>query len=335
MNGRPNHKLTGAFVIGAIALIVTGLILFGSGRLFQSRVPGVMFFSEAVTGLDVGAPILLNGVQIGSVSDIALVWNLQDDSFHTPVTVVLLPQALQYTGGPQELVREIRRGRARQTENLINRGIRAQLAVSSILTGKLHINLVMRPESEPVFVSDDPYEIPTVRSDIAEIRATARNVMSRLAELPLEDIVRNLNETLLAIRGRLEDPALDQTIGEAQALLAETRDLIATIDAQVAPLAASLIAASDGTGAAAAEAKTLLAESRGAVAQIEPLLAEARAAIARADALFKSVDGVIEPGSPLYVEIIGALRQLNSASRSIRSLADSLERNPSSILFGR
>ncbi len=335
MNGRPSYKLTGAFVLGAIALIVTGLVLFGSGRLFQSRVPAVMFFSEAVTGLDVGAPVLLNGVQIGSVTDIALVWNLEDDSFHTPVSVVLLPQALQYTGGSEELIREIRRGRSGQTVSLIDRGIRAQLGVSSILTGKLQINLVMRPGSDPVFISDDPTEIPTVRSDIAEIRATAKNVMGKLAELPLEDIVRNLNDTLLAVRARIEDPGLDQVLGDAQALLAETRDLIATVETQVEPLAASLMAAADGVTGAAGEAKALLADSRPAVAQIGPLLAEARAAIARADSLLRAADGLVEPGSPIYVEMIGTLRQLNSAARAIRSLADSLERNPSSILFGR
>lgn len=338
MSQRSNHVVTGAFVLGAIALIVTGLVLFGSGKLFQPRLPMVMYFKEPVDGLDVGAPVRFNGVTVGAVTDIDLVWDLANNTFRTPVYADLLPDNLRYADATPEDVARLKGGKANARGSLIDRGLRAQLGLTSFLTGKLQVNLVMRPDTQPVFVSPEPAEIdevPTIPSDIAQLKATFRNLMAKLNKLPLEGMIDNVDGTLEAIRRTLENPDINAGISEARALLADARTLVNSLDAQVAPLADSLLATSVSVNDAAGETARLMRDGRGTVQEARKALAEARTAIASADAMLVSANEVIAPGSPMQSEIIAALQQINSAARAVRSLADTLQQDPNSILFGR
>ncbi len=70
MGKKANPAVVGAFVLGAIALVVLAVIVLGSGRLFQKRYEYVLFFEGNVNGLRVGAAVKFKGVEIGSVTRI-------------------------------------------------------------------------------------------------------------------------------------------------------------------------------------------------------------------------------------------------------------------------
>jgi hypothetical protein len=72
MAKQANKTLIGGFVVGAVALIVAGVLVFGSGKFFQARNKYVLFFQGSLKGLNVGAPVLFQGVQVGSVIDITI-----------------------------------------------------------------------------------------------------------------------------------------------------------------------------------------------------------------------------------------------------------------------
>ena len=72
MGRKANPVMIGAFVVGAIALAVVGIVVFGSGRLFADTTPFVMYFSGSVDGLSVGSPVKFKGVEIGGVTSIQL-----------------------------------------------------------------------------------------------------------------------------------------------------------------------------------------------------------------------------------------------------------------------
>ena len=72
MNKKISPTLIGVFVIGAVALIVIAILVFGSGRLFRQTRDFVLYFDNSVNGLRIGAPVKIKGVEIGSVKDIRL-----------------------------------------------------------------------------------------------------------------------------------------------------------------------------------------------------------------------------------------------------------------------
>jgi paraquat-inducible protein B len=47
------------------------------------------------------------------------------------------------------------------------------------------------------------------------------------------------------------------------------------------------------------------------------------------------MQGIVDAGSPLAGQLVGVLEELRGTARSIRLLADYLERNPSALVRGR
>src|SRR5215510_15298682 len=73
MGSKISPTVIGAFVIGAIVCLVAGVLLFGGGKFFKEKVPYVMFFDRSVEGLNVGAPVIFRGVQIGQVTEVTAI----------------------------------------------------------------------------------------------------------------------------------------------------------------------------------------------------------------------------------------------------------------------
>ena len=72
MNKKMSPTLVGAFVLGALALVVVGILAFGTGELFAKKYEFVLYFDSSVNGLNIGAPVKVRGVEIGTVTNILL-----------------------------------------------------------------------------------------------------------------------------------------------------------------------------------------------------------------------------------------------------------------------
>ena len=73
MSKTANKTLIGAFAVGAAALLLLAVAVFGSGMLFKETARFVLFFDRSVSGLSVGSPVVFQGVPVGRVTDIRLV----------------------------------------------------------------------------------------------------------------------------------------------------------------------------------------------------------------------------------------------------------------------
>src|SRR5512147_2002724 len=98
MSKQANPKLIGGFVLGAIALLVAGLLVFGSGKFFTRRLPVAMYFEGSVSGLDVGAPISFRGVKVGEVTKVFLRYDPSANSLVIPVLAELTPERVTFAG---------------------------------------------------------------------------------------------------------------------------------------------------------------------------------------------------------------------------------------------
>jgi len=62
VNARTHPRLIGAFVLGAIALVLTAVVLLSSGDWFVHRDRFAVYFPGSVKGLNRGASVTFRGV---------------------------------------------------------------------------------------------------------------------------------------------------------------------------------------------------------------------------------------------------------------------------------
>ena len=72
MSKKANPAAIGVFVLAALAIAAGALVVLGSGKLFRESMRIVAFFEGSLSGLDVGAPVELRGVRVGTVTRILL-----------------------------------------------------------------------------------------------------------------------------------------------------------------------------------------------------------------------------------------------------------------------
>ena len=63
----------GGFTVGALALLLVAVFIFGGGQfLHADKVRFVIFFDSSLNGLEIGAPVKMQGVKVGEVTEITL-----------------------------------------------------------------------------------------------------------------------------------------------------------------------------------------------------------------------------------------------------------------------
>lgn len=202
MSKPANKTLIGAFVIGAIALLVIAVLIFGSGKFLKKTYHAVVFFEGTIKGLNEGAPVIFKGVKIGSVTNIRLIYDAADGALLIPVIIELEPDKFERTDVAE-------RQPEKNLKLLIERGLRAQLQMQSIVTGQLMIALNFFPDKPARYVSfiKEYPEIPTVPTSFEELTKT-------IQDLQLKEIVKKLNLTLNSMRKLIQhiDKKIDPLI---------------------------------------------------------------------------------------------------------------------------
>jgi paraquat-inducible protein B len=179
-----------------------------------------MRFSQALRGLEVGAPVEFVGVNIGSVVAVDLGYEPSDKSFPVIVTAKLYPRRMGQAyealaaQGKTESVETL----AAFVGTLVNRGLRAQPRSASLLTGKLYIALDFLP-ARPRAAFDAsirPLELPTVNGSFQELEANVGRLVQKVNDLPLDKIaadlhtdLQDLHETLSELHTRVLPTAVD------------------------------------------------------------------------------------------------------------------------------
>lgn len=340
---RGNATLIGAFVVTGLALVVLAVIVAGGGKFFVRKERVVMHFSGSIYGLQVGAPVVFRGVRLGTVTSVGLVYDPRADDFTIPVQADLEPEAIRGLTGLQQNA-----GRdedARVLPTLIGRGLRAQLAMQSLLTGQLYVDLDLRPQKPAQLRSPDSrqraMEIPTSPTAI-------QNLKNQIDGMDLRRLLEDVSAIASSARAVVAGPQLKQTLDNVVAITADLRRMADQLEARIGPLADnatvtltdarraadkvgsaadSVRASADGVRSAAGRADRLLAPDSRLVTGIERT-AEQLGEAAHALAQQAGEAGVVgEAGQ--------ALQDVSRAARAVRELAETLKRQPDALLRGR
>ncbi|MCX5900529.1 MAG: MlaD family protein, partial [Proteobacteria bacterium] len=222
MSKQINKTLVGGFVVGALALLVVALVIFGSGAFFKLRPKFVLYFDTSVKGLNVGSPVNFRGVPIGAVTDVQLQFNVKDLKLKIPVFVELYPERISMIEGERNI---------RNVSRLIEKGLRAQLKMQSLITGQLMIELDFYDNKPAVFLGDGKIsEIPTIQSSLDEISRT-------LANIPFEQIADKLAKSIEGIERIVNSPELSSTLKSLDGAIKDIQSLVRNVDNKIGPLA--------------------------------------------------------------------------------------------------
>lgn len=322
MSKQANKTIIGAFVVGAVVLVVGGVLMFGSGKFLKETVPYVMYFQGSVKGLDVGAPVVWRGVKIGTVTDVFLRADPVTLTVEIPVFVEAEPHRM-------EKIREdsVKRPPRETVKLLIEKGLRAQLQMQSLVTGKLMIELDYHPDKPARFYGSDPeyFEIPTIGSDLAELA-------EKIEKAPIEEILEKLHSAVDGIEKVVNSPEVMDAISSLNNTLDAAEKLIEKVDKHVDPLLTA-------TGETLRDTQNLVRNVDGKVGPLassaENTIKAAAVALDRAQKTLKSVEQSTGDDSALYYEINRTLVELSGAARSIRLLTDYLNQHPESLLYGK
>ena len=226
---KANPTAVGGFVIGAVLLATAAVAIFGSGRLFHERERHVAFFDETQVGLRLGAPVTFRGVNVGTVVEFWVSVNPDDLSFKVPVIFELQADRFRGFGGLPGDGEDI-------LDELVEKGLRAQLNQDSFVTGQQSILLDFFPGTQVRLVETDlSYDqFPTVPSKTAQIEGSVRRVAEQ-ADVVLAQVQRLLGdenqELITAILTNLSD-----TLVELNEAMAEARGAIGDVAAMTADL---------------------------------------------------------------------------------------------------
>ncbi len=189
MKKEPNKKSIAMFIIVGF-LIMGAIILKNVAEKFfpDNKNLAVMYFSESIKGLNIGSPVVFEGVQVGKVVNIEILTNPQTLAFNIPVYVRFEEYGdISKKDFNQDLTRN------EVLHLLIEKGLRARLTSQNLLTGQLMIELLMLPNT-PIDLKHEYngkrlFEIPTTLSTIG-------GLSKDLQDLPLRQIIVRMDKIL-------------------------------------------------------------------------------------------------------------------------------------------
>lgn len=386
MNKKADNVLIGAFVAGAVALAVVGVLVFGSGSFFEDKNLFVLYFKGSVKGLSVGSPVVLRGVKVGSVEDIRINTISNSRNFSIPVVIeigkdlVVMPDQKSSLGSVEE-----------NLKGLIDQGLRAQLEMQSMVTGQLLVGLDFHPDKPAKFsgqTSDYP-EIPTIQTEIEALTQKIKQVpieemfdklfsiistveqsfnaesighlltslsmtlqslnkISGSLDEHLPDIASDMRDTIKSAKVLMQNSnkqvtavsvSLNQAIADTQNLISgttmqvettataindtvvNTDKLVTSINSEVAPLSKSV--------------RETMSAVKSTLNSAKETLNAAKGASENAAVMLKGVDRITGSDSVLINNLNTTLNELSDAARSLRLLAEYLERHPEALIQGK
>ncbi len=320
MSLRPSATSIGAFVIGAVVLVTGSLAFFGGGFFGSGKDlrSAVVIFTGSVKGLNVGAPVTLRGVKIGDVREIALRYDEGHQEFVTPVFITVNIADL---GVKREFARTA------ALEPLVERGLRAQLRMQSVLTGLLYIDLDFLPESPARYVDYDAgaEQIPTAPTEIEAI-------LERVSEIDIQSFVQRADNTVRAIEALVTDPEVKRLPANLNATLADVRKLAVDTDREVVALGARVGGLADTASGQIVSTGDELKRIGG---RLDSSLAQLDATLASLQRSSDELGYAASDRSPALHELGEAAAEIGRAARAMQALADTLAREPESIIRGR
>jgi paraquat-inducible protein B len=336
MSKKVNPAAVGIFVAGAVIIILTTLVLLGTGRYFEKRGRFVIYFESSANGLEEGSDVLLGGVKVGSVKKMFVQFDPETRAKVIPVVIELSGDRLAALSADSSYTREEILSEESLSRAIEDNGLRARLMTKSVLTGQLYVDLeffVEKVESYrfPGETVDGLLQIPSTKNEIERVLESIAEGVHELGDIEFAKLIEHVDQLVTNLDDKLGELDLagisDRTKGtleKADAAFADFGDALQNENLK------SAIANLDE---AAEELKNLVVGIDGEA--INETIRNTADATGNIDRAAGNIADLTTPDSAIGVRLNRTLASLEEVSRSIKSLADYLKRNPNAIIAGK
>lgn len=255
MNSNTRNFKIGIFVLVGLIILTIGIVLFGGGKLFREKYVIETYFDQSVQGLDVGAPLKFQGVEVGTVSQIHFVFNDYKTTDKQYVLVRADVYEDSFRGGEGRRLADEYNDIGTFLDILIQKGLRLQLSPQGI-TGVAFLNMVyvdpnkfqsLEIDWKPkyIYVPSSPGTITIIAQAVENLSENIDLLIAKLqksiddaniAQLSedLITLINNLNDTSTSLNSVLESKEFNSSMEHIQSALSNidsaTTDLPQTVD---------------------------------------------------------------------------------------------------------
>jgi len=291
-------------------------------KTYAKKARWLLQFDGSVRGLTVGSPVEFRGIRIGQVLDINLEYDSKEKAFRIPVLIEIEPERIKVFGekdlSDQKLMNNF----------LVEQGLRAQLKTGSLITGQLYVELDFHPDAAPAqIIWEGRYpQMPTVPTSMEEITTSLTALLKKMEKLPIEQIGSDLRDTVQGAKRLVNSAELQESIAALNQTLNQAQQFAASLNKVIAPELRS----------AASNLNTTLDYTRQLARNFDrTVVPELDATLKKAQSSLNAIQGSVSKDSQLYYELMRVFKELSGAARSIRVMADYLERNPDALIYGK
>ncbi len=353
MRRRASPTRIGLFMLGALAVLITAVVMVTGGGVFASRERALAYFEGSVYGLQIGAPVVFRGVRLGSVVGVGVVYQGRPGQYAIPVELEIERGRIEDVHGGNGAI---------TVADLIRQGLTAQLSTQSLLTGLLYVDLDLGRDdgrgsaaaaaSPPASAAAPAHGLPVIPTVATPVQA----LQKKLRNLDLEQLLADVAAVAAGARQFVANPRLQLTLDELAQASSELRQLLAKVDRRVGPLADALQGTLDETRRTAATLGGEVGRAGQAVERVGQAADRVSATMGRVDRLAdgaqpaldsvqRAADDLARTAQALrqastddggtLPQVERAAQEMARAARAVRDLADLLERQPEALIRGR
>jgi paraquat-inducible protein B len=206
--------------------------------------PFVLYFTQSLRGLSIGATVEFRGIEIGEVKSMNVEMNEAGDGFRFPVTVAIYPMRLMaLTKGDQfSNLKQDEASRRARWDQMVHKGLRGQLKSGNVLTGQLYVNMDFFPDAPPAPIdwTNSPPALPTMAGGLQALERSVASILAKVDKMPIEEIGTDLRQNLASLNRTLISAdklvkRLDAEVTpEAKSTLEEARKTLKTVERTMA-----------------------------------------------------------------------------------------------------
>ncbi len=257
----------------------------------------VIYFSESMRGLSIGAPVTLLGLPGGEVTDVGIDIDPKSMKIRGRVEIVAYPERLvgrlhdQQAVAGDAIAHNAQKRRAFFERMVDQLGMRAQLQSGNLLTGQLFVAFDFFPNAKKMKIdwNQEKPVIPAVPSTLPNLEAKLGSIMTKLDNLQWEAIGADTRKALDSFTQLMKD----------------TDKALIRFDSDITP-------------------------------ELKSAIEVFRRATVSADKMIKDTDAtLLGPNAPGQQELRDAMQEVTRAARSLRVLTDYLERHPEALIRGK